>query len=83
MDLGDLKPLCYSTASKLFGEPNSFVGVMGVVKNEPGVSGAAGGEGGVGSNATATHHHHMLHPATYHHGYHGYDPGTLATLHHS
>lgn len=76
MDLADLKPLCYSAASKLFGDSSSSVSGVGVVKNEPGVSGPLGGEGAPG-------HHHMLHPATYHHGYHGYDPGTLATLHHS
>lgn len=63
VDIADLKPLCYSAASKLFGDSSG----VGVVKNEPGVS-----EGRPG--------HHMLHPATYHHGYHGYDPGSL---HHS
>jgi hypothetical protein len=74
MDLADLKPLCYSAASKLFADSNGTVaGVgVGVVKHEPGVSGPLGGDG-----------HHVLHPTTYHHSYHGYDPGTLATLHHS
>ncbi|KAJ9591523.1 hypothetical protein L9F63_001877, partial [Diploptera punctata] len=62
-NLPDLKPLCYSTASKLFASESAG---MGVVKNEPGVS--------VGGAAAA---------AAYHHGYHGYDPGTLASLHHS
>ena len=80
--LPDLKPLCYSAASKLFA--SDPVG-MGVVKNEPGVSGGGGNSdsGGVASNPHPHHHHHMLHPAAYHHGYHGYDPGTLASLHHS
>ncbi|XP_033609480.1 homeobox protein SIX6 isoform X2 [Cryptotermes secundus] len=83
-NLPDLKPLCYSAASKLFGDSSGSS--MGVVKNEPGVSGAVGSGGGEeagGGASTATHHHHMLHPATYHHGYHGYDPGALASLHHS
>jgi hypothetical protein len=86
--LPDLKPLCYSTATKLFGD--SGASSMGVVKNEPDVSGAHGSGGGLGagggatgSNSAAAHHHHMLHPATYHHGYHGYDPGALASLHHT
>ena len=85
-NLPDLKPLCYSAASKLFVSESSG---MGVVKNEPGVSGGGGNSdsGGVISNPHSHHHHHMLHPAAaaaaYHHGYHGYDPGTLASLHHS
>jgi hypothetical protein len=90
MDLGnipDLKPLCYS-ASKLFADSSSSFGAVGVVKHEPGVSGTVASGGGVaGSNPAATHHthhhHHMLHPATYHHGYHGYDPGAIASLHHT
>jgi hypothetical protein len=83
-NLPDLKPLCYSTASKLFGDSSG--GSVGVVKNEPGVSGGGVGAGGGAPGSTpvaTTHHHHMLHPATYHHGYHGYDPGALASLHHS
>ena len=89
MDLAnipDLKPLCYSAASKLFGDTSSTIGGMGVVKNEPGVSGtlASGGGAAVTSPAASHHHHHyMLHPATYHHGYHSYDPGALASVHHT
>jgi hypothetical protein len=87
-NLPELKPPCYSAVTKLFGDSSG--GSMGVVKNEPGVSGAQGSGGGVGagggapgSSTAVTHHHHMLHPATYHHGYHGYDPGALAALHHT
>ena len=91
MDLAnipDLKPLCYSAASKLFGDSNNSIGGMGVVKNEPGVSGTLASGGGAAGSSPATthhthHHHHMLHPATYHHGYHSYDPGALASLHHT
>ena len=91
MDLAnipDLKPLCYSAASKLFGDSGNSIGGMGVVKNEPGVSGTLASGGGAAGSSPATthhthHHHHMLHPATYHHGYHSYDPGALATLHHT
>ncbi|GFG38508.1 hypothetical protein Cfor_05942, partial [Coptotermes formosanus] len=91
MDLAnipDLKPLCYSAASKLFGDSNSSISGMGVVKNEPGVSGTlASGGGAAVSSPAATHHthhhHHMLHPATYHHGYHSYEPAALASLHHT
>jgi hypothetical protein len=69
MDLAnilDLKPLCYSTVSKLVIPPIPSAG-MGVVKNELGVSGnLASGGVAAGSNHATTHHtlHHnqMLHP---------------------
>jgi sugar (pentulose or hexulose) kinase len=91
MDLAnipDLKPLCYSAASKLFGDSSNTIAGMGVVKNEPGVSGTLVSGGGAAGSSPATthhthHHHHMLHPSTYHHGYHSYDPGALASLHHT